>query len=101
MHARKLLACVTAAATAGFLIWNYPRGMLFAGDGGAYVWGLTIALASLLPVRALLYTLSDDAIWLFAVQGLEGVSTGLYSATKPLVIADLMRTRPATTSPWG
>src|SRR5690606_8279737 len=23
----------TAAATAGFLAWNYPRGMLFAGDG--------------------------------------------------------------------
>ena len=29
-----LLLC-TAAATGGFLIWNYPRGMLFAGDGGA------------------------------------------------------------------
>src|SRR6218665_2579309 len=29
----------TAAATGGFLIWNYPHGMLFAGDGGAYVWG--------------------------------------------------------------
>lgn len=45
---------------------------------------------AMLPVRALLYTLSDDAVWLFAVQALEGVSTGLYSAIKPLVIADLM-----------
>ena len=34
--------------------------------------------------------MSDDALWLFAVQALEGVSTGLYSAIKPLVIADLM-----------
>ena len=34
-----------AAATCGFLVWNYPRGMMFAGDGGAYVWGLAIALA--------------------------------------------------------
>ncbi|TXI06370.1 MAG: glycosyl transferase, partial [Pseudorhodobacter sp.] len=33
-----LLVC-TAAATGGFLVWNYPRGMLFAGDGGAYIWG--------------------------------------------------------------
>ncbi len=41
----------TAAATAGFLVWNYPRGMLFAGDGGAYVWGVVIALASVSLVQ--------------------------------------------------
>ena len=41
----------TAAATAGFLVWNYPRGMLFAGDGGAYVWGVVIALASISLVQ--------------------------------------------------
>ena len=41
----------TAAATAGFLVWNYPRGMLFAGDGGAYVWGVVIALASVALVQ--------------------------------------------------
>jgi hypothetical protein len=28
-----------AAATAGFLVWNYPRGLVFAGDGGAYLVG--------------------------------------------------------------
>ena len=42
---------VTAAATGGFLVWNYPRGMLFAGDGGAYIWGVVIALASLALVQ--------------------------------------------------
>ena len=41
----------TAAATAGFLVWNYPRGMLFAGDGGAYLWGVVIALASISLVQ--------------------------------------------------
>ncbi len=41
----------TAAATAGFLIWNYPRGMLFAGDGGAYIWGVVIAFSSILLVQ--------------------------------------------------
>lgn len=33
-----------AGATAGFLLWNYPHGKVFAGDGGAYVWGLVIAV---------------------------------------------------------
>lgn len=43
---RQLAAiCVAvAASTGGFLAWNYPRGVLFAGDCGAYLWGLIIAL---------------------------------------------------------
>ena len=45
-----MLVCV-AAATGGFLVWNYPRGMLFAGDGGAYIWGVVIALASISLVQ--------------------------------------------------
>jgi UDP-GlcNAc:undecaprenyl-phosphate/decaprenyl-phosphate GlcNAc-1-phosphate transferase len=36
---------VLAGATAGFLLWNYPRGLIFAGDGGAYLWGVVIAIA--------------------------------------------------------
>lgn len=31
-------------ATAGFLLLNYPRGKIFAGDGGAYLWGSVLAL---------------------------------------------------------
>lgn len=34
-----------AGASAGFLFWNYPRGLMFAGDGGAYLWGALIAVA--------------------------------------------------------
>ena len=45
------LLVTTAAATAGFLVWNYPRGMLFAGDGGAYIWGVVIAMASVSLVQ--------------------------------------------------
>ncbi|WCM94008.1 glycosyltransferase [Acidovorax sp. NCPPB 2350] len=45
-----LLIC-TAAATMGFLVWNYPRGMLFAGDGGSYIWGVMIALSSIALVQ--------------------------------------------------
>ena len=40
-----------AAASMGFLVWNYPRGMLFAGDGGAYVWGVVIAMGSIALVQ--------------------------------------------------
>lgn len=49
---RQLAAIVLAlaGATAGFLIWNYPRGLIFAGDGGAYLWGVVIAIASVLLV---------------------------------------------------
>jgi UDP-N-acetylmuramyl pentapeptide phosphotransferase/UDP-N-acetylglucosamine-1-phosphate transferase len=40
-----MLSCVIGASL-GFLFWNYPRGMIFAGDGGSYFWGLVIAVAS-------------------------------------------------------
>ncbi|WP_367066285.1 glycosyltransferase [Oryzisolibacter sp. LB2S] len=45
------ILAVTAASTTGFLIWNYPRGWLFAGDGGAYLWGVVIAFASIALVQ--------------------------------------------------
>ena len=38
------VAVTLAGATAGFLVWNYPRGLIFAGDGGAYLWGVAIAM---------------------------------------------------------
>ena len=38
-------------ATAGFLLLNYPRGKIFAGDGGAYLWGTVIAFACVLLVN--------------------------------------------------
>lgn len=45
-----MVVCL-AGATAGFLFWNYPRGLIFAGDGGAYLWGLVIAVASIMLVQ--------------------------------------------------
>jgi UDP-N-acetylmuramyl pentapeptide phosphotransferase/UDP-N-acetylglucosamine-1-phosphate transferase len=45
-------ALIVAGATAGFLIWNYPIGMIFLGDGGAYFIGFLLGeLALLLVVR--------------------------------------------------
>lgn len=37
-------------AIAGFLFWNFPRGLIFAGDGGAYLVGFMIAEMSVLLV---------------------------------------------------
>lgn len=45
------LAITLAGATAGFLVWNYPRGLIFAGDGGAYLWGVVIAILSIVLVQ--------------------------------------------------
>lgn len=42
---------VMVGATAGFLFWNYPRGLIFAGDGGAYLWGVVISVASIQLVQ--------------------------------------------------
>ena len=35
-------------AIVGFLVWNYPRGLIFLGDGGAYFIGFMIGAVSVL-----------------------------------------------------
>jgi len=44
-------ALVLMGATLGFLVWNWPRGVLFAGDGGAYFLGLAVAVLAVLLVH--------------------------------------------------
>ena len=52
VHDFLIMACSFAGigALAGFLLWNYPRGLLFLGDGGAYLLGFWIAELSILLV---------------------------------------------------
>ena len=81
----------TAAATGGFLVWNYPRGMLFAGDGGAYVWGGVIALASIslvqrnadvspwFPMLLLIYPVWETIFSIYR-KAVRGVSPGVADA---------------------
>ena len=92
---RQLAAIVLslAGATAGFLVWNYPRGLIFAGDGGAYLWGVVIAMACVLlvqrhaqvspwfPVLLLIYPVWETvfSIWRKAVRGISpGVADALH-----------------------
>jgi MFS family permease len=60
----------------------------------ADTWGrkpLFLAGFAVLPLRAVLYTLSDNSLWLVGVQVLDGVGAGIFGALTPLVIADIMR----------
>ncbi len=82
-----------AAATGGFLLWNYPRGLIFAGDGGAYLWGGVIAMVSLqlvqrhtmvspwFPMLLLIYPVWETlfSIWRKAARGQSpGVADALH-----------------------
>ncbi len=60
----------------------------------ADIWGrkpLFLVGFAVLPIRAVLYTLSDNSFWLIAVQVLDGVGAGIFGALTPLMIADIMR----------
>lgn len=92
---RQLAAIVLAlaGATAGFLVWNYPRGLIFAGDGGAYLWGVVIAVACIMlvqrhpqvspwfPALLLIYPVWETtfSIWRKAARGISpGVADALH-----------------------
>jgi MFS family permease len=60
----------------------------------ADTWGrkpLFLVGFAILPIRAFLYPLSDDSVWLIGVQLLDGVGAGIFGALTPLVLADIMR----------
>jgi MFS family permease len=79
-------ACIGAAQ-----IVMVPMAMLVGRKADA--WGrkpLFLAGFLILPIRGVLYTLSDEPVWLVGVQLLDGVGAGLYGALFPLIVADLM-----------
>lgn len=43
-------ALLAVAATLGFFVWNYPMGLVFLGDGGAYFLGFILAELSILLI---------------------------------------------------
>jgi predicted MFS family arabinose efflux permease len=80
-------ACIVAAQ-----IVMVPMALLVGAK--ADQWGrkpLFLAGFLILPIRGVLYTLSDDKAWLVGVQLLDGVGAGIYGAIFPIVVADLMR----------
>ncbi|EIM28392.1 MFS transporter [Microvirga lotononidis] len=79
-------ACIVAAQ-----VVMVPMAMLVARK--ADIWGrkpMFLAGFLILPIRGVLYTLSDNPYWLVGVQLLDGIGAGLYGALFPLIVADLM-----------
>ena len=78
-------------ATLGFLYWNYPRGLIFAGDGGAYLWGAVVGMASVMlvlrnvevspwfPMLLLIYPVCETAFSAYR-KLVRGVSPGVADA---------------------
>ncbi|MCU0120096.1 MFS transporter [Pseudomonas sp. B2M1-30] len=55
-------------------------------------WGrkpLLLAGFFILPLRGVLYVVSDDPFWLVAVQLLDGIGAGIFGALFPVVVKDL------------
>lgn len=82
-------AIATAGAVLGFFMWNYPRGLIFLGDGGAYFLGFVIAELSVLlvarhpevspwfPVLLLIYPIVETLFSVYRRSVVRGVNPGL------------------------
>jgi MFS family permease len=80
-------ACVIAAQ-----LVMLPMALLVGARADA--WGrkpFYIAAFVVLPLRGILYTVSNHSAWLVAVQLLDGVGNGLFATLTGIVVADLMR----------
>lgn len=82
--------CLTAGgAILGFLLWNYPSGRIFLGDGGAYLLGFLIAEISVLlvnrhpevsawfPMLLVAYPVTETFFSIYRKKFLRGQSPGL------------------------
>jgi MFS family permease len=80
-------ACIVAAQ-----VVMVPMALLVGAKADS--WGrkpLFLAGLAILPIRGVLYTLSDNAFWLVGVQLLDGIGAGIFGAIFPVIVADLMR----------
>ena len=78
---------ITAGAVLGFFVWNFPAGLIFLGDGGAYLLGFLLAELSVLliarnpsvsPIFALLlcaYPIFETIFTIYRRKVVRGVAT--------------------------
>lgn len=82
--------CVSlAGAILGFLVWNYPAGMIFAGDGGAYLIGFLLAEIAVLlcfrhpqispwfPLLVVIYPVFETLFSIYRKRYVRGQSPGV------------------------
>lgn len=84
-----LLALAGAGAILGFFIWNYPAGLIFLGDGGAYFLGFYAAEVALLllhrnpqvsplfPLLAAIYPVFETLFSMYRRKVVRGRSVGM------------------------
>jgi UDP-N-acetylmuramyl pentapeptide phosphotransferase/UDP-N-acetylglucosamine-1-phosphate transferase len=83
-------AMIVAGATAGFLIWNYPVGLIFLGDGGAYFLGFLLGeLAILLVMRN-----PDVSTWYAALLLIYPAFETIFSAYRRMFVRGKSPTMP-------
>ncbi|OZI33594.1 glycosyl transferase [Bordetella genomosp. 5] len=83
-----VVALTTLGAVLGFLVWNYPRGHVFLGDGGAYFLGFVIGELSVLmlarhpqisawfPLLLCIYPVFETLFSIYRKRFLRGRSPG-------------------------
>ncbi|KJH66646.1 glycosyl transferase [Chromobacterium violaceum] len=83
------LCFAMVGAVAGFLFWNFPRGLIFAGDGGAYLVGFIMAEIAVLlvgrhpevspwfPLLCVIYPVFETMYSIYRKKFLRGMSPGM------------------------
>ena len=83
------LCIICAGSVVGFMIWNFPRGLIFAGDGGAYFIGFLIAEISILlvtrnpkvspwfPFTLVIYPVWETIYTMYRRKFIQGIETTL------------------------
>jgi MFS family permease len=90
-HPQAATAMMSACIVAAQLVM-LPIAMLVGATADR--WGrkpLLLIGFGILPIRAVLYTFSNDSAWLIGVQLLDGIGAGVFGALSPLVVSDLMQ----------
>jgi UDP-N-acetylmuramyl pentapeptide phosphotransferase/UDP-N-acetylglucosamine-1-phosphate transferase len=82
--------CIASVgAILGFFVWNYPRGLIFLGDGGAYLVGFLIGEVSVLlvgrhpevsawfPMLLVVYPVFETVFSIYRKKFVRGISPGV------------------------
>jgi UDP-N-acetylmuramyl pentapeptide phosphotransferase/UDP-N-acetylglucosamine-1-phosphate transferase len=82
--------CIASVgALLGFFLWNYPRGLIFLGDGGAYLVGFLIGEVSVLlvgrhpevsawfPMLLVVYPVFETVFSIYRKKFVRGISPGV------------------------
>lgn len=83
------LALLGCGAVFGFFIWNFPAGLIFLGDGGAYFLGFYVAelgilliarnrdVSPLFPLLMCMYPVAETIFSIYRKRVLRGISPGI------------------------